>query len=55
MDQNENVQVTVALPVAVRKACERRARDENRSLSNCLATIIMTAVKSERDRTEVAA
>jgi hypothetical protein len=55
MDQHENVQITVAVPIAVRKAIERRARDENRSLSNCCANIIMTAVKPERDRTEAAA
>jgi hypothetical protein len=55
MDQDVSVQVTVALPVAVRRAVEQRARDENRSLSNCCATIIMTAVKPDRDRTEAAA
>jgi hypothetical protein len=39
-DGDENVQTVVLLPVGVRKACERRAAAERRSLSSFLRNVI---------------
>ncbi len=45
--EDEFVQVTVNMPKAVRHVCERRAREERRSLSNMLLRLIEAGVAAQ--------
>src|SRR5271156_4861626 len=53
--ETESVQTVVLLPVGVRKACERRAAAERRSLSGYLRNVIADSVGDEAGAPAVAA
>lgn len=56
MDQeSETVQTNVLLPAGVRKACERRAAAERRSLSGYLRNVIADSVGDDTGKPAVSA
>jgi hypothetical protein len=53
--ETESVQTVVMLPVGVRKACERRAAAERRSLSGFLRNVIADSVADDAGASAVSA
>jgi hypothetical protein len=50
-DHRRAVQVSTRLEPELAKAVEQRAKDERRSVSNCIAAIVAAAVEPERGAT----
>jgi hypothetical protein len=53
--ETESVQTVVLLPVGVRKACERRAAAERRSLSSLLRNVISDHVGDDAGKPAMSA
>ncbi len=51
MDEKTGVQTVVLLPADVRRACEREAEDDGRSLSSLLRKIIRDHVRGRNGNT----
>jgi hypothetical protein len=53
--ETESVQTVITLPIGVRKACERRAAAERRSLSGYLRNVIADSVGDDTGKPAMSA